>query len=429
MLRLDRESVLIWTSRSPSGQPVPIAWVQEALDRIDRDEEIEISVRSVGYRSAFIGAVLREIPGAEVVRTASPPRIRLSRVGARAPTIAQRRVLLLGCVKLKVDHRAAAKDLYRSPLWAARRAYAEASGYPWLILSAKHGLVDPEARLNPYDLALGDLSVPDRRAWGERVVGALEQRFGDLNGTVFEVHAGEVYRRTIEPGIVRRGGRVEAPLQGFPIGSQLAWYASRPHAPNLAVERRRASTAAEFRAAIEALDTTPLRIAVRDWPGGLTGLGEPGLYSWWVDSAGAADLSVGLGHQLHAGRIYAGQTGATKWPSGTAGAATLATRIGRNHLHGRIRGSTFRLTLASCLRDPLTLVRVGRRQLDPPSESRLSAWMREHLQVAVLPFPDRDQLADLEDRVLNELDPPLNLDGMTPTPIRVELSRRRASLA
>lgn len=53
---IDDESVLIWTTRSPSGQPVPIAWVQEALDRIERDGEVEISVQSVEYRSAFIGA-------------------------------------------------------------------------------------------------------------------------------------------------------------------------------------------------------------------------------------------------------------------------------------------------------------------------------------------------------------------------------------
>jgi hypothetical protein len=84
--------------------------------------------------------------------------------------------------------------------------------------------------------------------------------------------------------------------------------------------------------------------------------------------------------------------------------------------------------LAGCLIRPLALVRAGRRQLDPPSEARLSAWMREHLEVAVFRFADRDPLADLEHRVLGELDPPLNLDGMTPTALRSELSRRRTSL-
>jgi hypothetical protein len=428
VLGIERESVRIWTRRSPSGRPVPIAWVQEALDRIERDGEIEISVQSVGYRSAFIGAVLQELPGAAVVRAASPPRIRLRRTASKRAAAVPARVILLGCVKTKVDHRAAAKDLYRSPLWTGRRAYAEASVHPWMILSAKHGLVDPKARLAPYDLALTDLNANERRAWGKRVVRALERRFGDLNGMVFEVHAGEAYRRAIEPGVVERGGRIEAPLRGLPLGSQLGSYASRSSAGRQPVVHRRASTPAEFRAAMRALDGKPFRVAARDWPDGLSGLDQPGLYSWWVDEAGASDLSEGLGQPVYAGRIYAGQTGATKWPSGSAGAATLASRIGRNHLRGRIRGSTFRLTLASCLMEPLALVPTSRRHLDPDSEARLSSWMADHLEVAVFAVVDRDPLADLEHCVLIELNPPLNLGGMPPTMLRSALSHLRASL-
>jgi hypothetical protein len=74
VLGCDGETARVWTARSPSGQAVPIMWVQEALDRLERDGEIEISVQSVGCRSAFIGAVLAELPGTQVVRTISPPR-------------------------------------------------------------------------------------------------------------------------------------------------------------------------------------------------------------------------------------------------------------------------------------------------------------------------------------------------------------------
>ena len=111
---------------------------------------------------------------------------------------------------------------------------------------------------------------------------------------------------------------------------------------------RRTTTEAEFRAAMRALDQAPVLTPARDWPDGLLhGLDGPGLYSWWVDKSGALDLSRGLGCQVLPGRIYAGQTGATKWPSGTVGRATLRSRISSQHLRGRIRGSTFRLTLAS----------------------------------------------------------------------------------
>ena len=191
--------------------------------------------------------------------------------------------------------------------------------------------------------------------------------------------------------------------------------------------RRQLATQGEVRRALRDLDGAPMRIAARDWPGSLHGLDEVGLYSWWVDAAGARDLSLGLGHRLRSGRIYAGQTGATKWPSGKTGRATLGSRIGGNHLRGRIRGSTFRLTLASALTAPLGLVSQS-RNLNRISEQRLSDWMRAHLLVAVHPFSDRDALGDLEDRVLAKLDPPLNLDGMRATPLREALSRKRQTL-
>jgi hypothetical protein len=76
VIAVDEATVLVQTSRSPKGQPVPIEWVQDAIDRLERDREIEISVASVRYRSAFIGAVLKQLPGARVIHS-TPPRIRL----------------------------------------------------------------------------------------------------------------------------------------------------------------------------------------------------------------------------------------------------------------------------------------------------------------------------------------------------------------
>jgi hypothetical protein len=190
--------------------------------------------------------------------------------------------------------------------------------------------------------------------------------------------------------------------------------------------RRRASTDAEFRAAIRTLDEAPVLIPARDWPGGSTGLDGAGLYSWWVDELGARDLTRGLGGEVLPGRIYAGQTGATKWPSGTVGRATLRSRISSQHLRGRIRGSTFRLTLASVLAEELGLQGIAPKSIGGDGEDRLSVWMRGHLTVAVHPFDERDVLGHLEHRVLAELDPPLNLDGRPVTNLRLVLTRLRA---
>ena len=76
VLAVQDTEVVVATDRSPGGAAVPIAWVQDALDRLVDDGVIEISVDSVGHRSAFVGAVLLTLPGARATRT-TPPCITL----------------------------------------------------------------------------------------------------------------------------------------------------------------------------------------------------------------------------------------------------------------------------------------------------------------------------------------------------------------
>jgi hypothetical protein len=76
ILRIEGENVIVATSKSPAGQPVPVKWVQTAMDMLESSREVRIDVATVGYRSAFIGAVLATVPGATVLPT-SPPRIAL----------------------------------------------------------------------------------------------------------------------------------------------------------------------------------------------------------------------------------------------------------------------------------------------------------------------------------------------------------------
>jgi hypothetical protein len=86
------------------------------------------------------------------------------------------------------------------------------------------------------------------------------------------------------------------------------------------------------------------------------------------------------------------------------------------------------LTLASCLFAILKLTPLARKKLSLGDEGRLSAWIRSHLSVCVFPYADRDALANLERIVLGKLDPPVNLDGMRPTPIRMRLTAIREIL-
>lgn len=344
---------------------------------------------------------------------------------------------------------APAQDLYVSALFRGRRRYVERTCGRWFILSALHGVVRPEAELEPYDVTLNDASRREREAWVTNVVGQLEADLGELGGFTFEIHAGANYA---DFGLVKalkaKGCAVLRPTHHMPQGRQLQFYADQDVlararvAPDAVPPVSSASpspdaVAAEpeakhwkeqdARAAMDALAREPALVTACDWPEGVDCQSSAGLYAWWVDEAGAASLAAGLGMGFTPGRIYVGQAGATFWPSGKPGRRDLGGRIGKMHLQGRVRGSTFRLTLASILFHELDVQVQAPNVITPSSEEALTTWMHDHLSVAVCPIDDRDALEALEREVLQRLDPPLNLMHMPPTPLRARLSdlRRR----
>lgn len=104
------------------------------------------------------------------------------------------RIGLVGCVKTKLPSPAPAGDLYVSPLFRGRRDFVERTCDRWFVLSAKHGLVEPQQILEPYDETLAGRPSSELRAWAGRVVRELKDRLGPLREHTFEVHAGAAYR-------------------------------------------------------------------------------------------------------------------------------------------------------------------------------------------------------------------------------------------
>lgn len=150
-------------------------------------------------------------------------------------------VIILGCVSGKRPGPLPAKDLYDSDLFDRRRRYAEATGKPWVIFSAKHGILDPDDEIEWYDVALKELPHRVRRDKGEEAVRQLEERFGPLAGMTFEIHAGEAYRTAIEGPLSARGARLLNPVANLRIGQLKQWYGRQlggpepgPEAPPLA---------------------------------------------------------------------------------------------------------------------------------------------------------------------------------------------------
>lgn len=131
---------------------------------------------------------------------------------------------LVACVGQKRDDPAPARDLYRSDWFLKARAYVEATGQPWYILSAAHGLVAPDRRLAPYDIALRDLPAADRRTWGARTARQLARRLDGRRAETIVFLAGRLYR---DPLLTIAGERAMVPMAGMGIGQQKAWLAAR----------------------------------------------------------------------------------------------------------------------------------------------------------------------------------------------------------
>lgn len=127
-------------------------------------------------------------------------------------------VFLVACVAQKRPHAAPARDLYRSDWFQKARAYVEAHGTSWFILSALYGLVEPARIIEPYDLSLVGMGAGARRAWGRRVTIQLQAAIADSAPIV--ILAGAKYRAAIDGWAADRS---TAPMAGLGIGQQEAW--------------------------------------------------------------------------------------------------------------------------------------------------------------------------------------------------------------
>ncbi|MGD9101265.1 MAG: hypothetical protein PVF45_12365, partial [Anaerolineae bacterium] len=133
-------------------------------------------------------------------------------------------VALVACSARKLTRPALARALYTSVLFRAARTWVEANGWPWHVLSARHGLVDPDQVLAPYD-ACFQQSAPS--GWVEAVWTSLLERYAGRR-VHFKLLASLAYRDRLMQRIRDHPDwRAEAPLAGLGIGQQIVWLRER----------------------------------------------------------------------------------------------------------------------------------------------------------------------------------------------------------
>ena len=106
----------------------------------------------------------------------------------------KKKIVLISCVSKKEVEACKAKDIYVSPLFKMSWEYAKQfSPDKVFILSAQHHLLDPEQRIDPYNVTLYTFAAAERKAWAQRVLSGLEAAGLDLEHDEFVLLAGKKY--------------------------------------------------------------------------------------------------------------------------------------------------------------------------------------------------------------------------------------------
>jgi hypothetical protein len=138
----------------------------------------------------------RDTPAARATRAEhlSEKQERLSRLWqlGRLPQIG-----LVGCGKSKREGVHAARDLYVGKLFRDAFALSRQEHDETYVLSALHGLVKPDDRLESYDYSLCALRPSEQHRWGHGVVAYLKTLFPDALELRFVLFAGAGYVRPI----------------------------------------------------------------------------------------------------------------------------------------------------------------------------------------------------------------------------------------
>ncbi len=148
--------------------------------------------------AAFLGPTIRnKLAGSHFLCICTNPNKKTHHPEPRRLYLnAMATIVLISCVKKKLigAKNVTAKDLYISPLFKKAWAYAnQLNADKIFILSAKHGLLNPESKIDDYDISLVKAKVSERKDWTVKVIEQMEQEGISLQDDKFVILAGKNY--------------------------------------------------------------------------------------------------------------------------------------------------------------------------------------------------------------------------------------------
>jgi hypothetical protein len=145
--------------------------------------------------------------------------------------------VLISCSKSKGGHRDAARNMYVSPLYRKSVLLTEKWGLTFSILSAKHGLLDPDQVIEPYDLTLKGATKQVKREWAEKV----DTQIRNMTDRNLVILAGDDYFAPLIDAGKEHPLSYLAPMQGLSLGNRLTFLNEA-----LRIEQRRKAIARAY---------------------------------------------------------------------------------------------------------------------------------------------------------------------------------------
>jgi hypothetical protein len=133
-------------------------------------------------------------------------------------------VAVVGCSAIKAPSAAPARGFYRSPLFKAAVAYAEARTKHVVVVSAKYGAVKLDQEIEPYDMKLSAMRKGERENWGAHAVDRILLWHRGAPPTLLLL-CGEAYADAILYGAHWHNlPRPLTPMAGLKgVGNRIAW--------------------------------------------------------------------------------------------------------------------------------------------------------------------------------------------------------------
>jgi hypothetical protein len=129
--------------------------------------------------------------------------------------------------------------MYVSSLYGKSVMVAEGWGLSFSILSAKHGLLDPDETIEPYDLTLKGASKEFKSEWAHKVDAQIRNLI-DRKKRLIMLAGDDYYAPLIEVGM-KDPLNFFAPMQGLSLGNRLAFLNQ-----SIRIQKRRSAIARSY---------------------------------------------------------------------------------------------------------------------------------------------------------------------------------------